>query len=491
MSELPIQRRASRRLIRFQARLEASVGDRWIPPIVALLLAIFLSTTASARIAGLDAGRDLAGYTQAVWLLAEGFKPEASMFGQDVHVLELHWSFILYPLSLLARVWDPASVLVVTQAIALGVGVFPLWKLARNVAHLRIGAASALVGAYALHPTTHRLGVVDFHPESLAVPALLALVYFGATKRWILYWVCVVVVLSCRADLGLAVAPWGFVLLGDGERRAGLWTMGVASFWALGLLLVVQPIFGEATVAGGQYGAYGDSLGEAAITSITSPLQLLADLTARDNMSLIVALLAPVIFLPFLSLRHLLPSVPLGALYLVTDAEGSFAERSALLLAFVFIAATYALNRLGDMGVDRVFVDVRLLSTVVVASLLLSVSSSPLAPYDRPWNWAERDATDEAILEIAESLPDDIVIRASESALTPLAERYWLTALDGSRAPVALIDLANTRALLIVDRDIPEMTDAERAAFTSLAENSGFEVTHDDRTTGVTLYFRP
>ncbi len=491
--QLTLQRRLTRRLIRFQARLEASLGDRWIPPSVALFLAVFLSLSAAARVDGLGAGRDLAGYSQAIWLLAEGKLPEASLFGDGVHVLELHWSFILYPLSIVAKVFDPTDVLVVSQAVALGLAVIPLWLLARNVAALRVGAATALVLAYAFHPATHRLAVDDFHPESLAVPALLSLVYFGAVKKWVPYWLLVIVVLSCRADLGLAVALWGFVLLGDNERRAGLWTLGVGSVWALGLLLVIQPIFGEATVVGGQYGAYGDSLGEVFVTAVSNPIDLLGDLTSRANVSLIVGLLAPVIFLPLLSLRHLIPAIPLATLYLVTDADntGVFAERSALLLAFVFIAATFALRRLGDRAVSRVFVDVRLLTTVVAAAFLLFVSASPLSPYEKPWGWGETDATDEAVLGIARELDEDIVIRASPSALTPLAERFWLYSLDDDRTPTPLIDLANTRALLILDRDIPEFTDAERAAFATVAQNSGFEVRVDDRDTGVTLYYRP
>ncbi len=493
MSELPYQRRLERRLVRFQARLEARLGDRWIPAIVAVALTGFIAFASLARIADLETGRDLAGYSQAVWLLGQGNVPEASLFGDGVHVLELHWSFILYPLAGLALVFPAAKMLVVVQAIALGLGVMPLWRLGRRVANLRVGAATALVLAYALHPAIHRLGLNDFHPETLAVPFVLSLVYFGARKQWIPYWACVVVVLACRADLGLAVAMWGFVLLGDGERRAGLWTLGVGSVWALGLLLVVQPLVTEAAVFGGQYGAYGDSLGEVLINAATNPLQLLTDLTSVDNVELIVGLLAPVIFLPLLSLRHLLPALPLGAIYLVTDANdaGSFAERSALLIAFVFVAAVWALGRLGDMGVDRVFVDVRLLATVVAAALLLYISSSPMSPYEEPWAWGEPDETDLAIEQAVAALPEDVAIRASPSALTPLSERFWLYALDASRPPTPAIDLVNTRALLIADRDLPEVTDDDRQAFIDVATNFGFEVRVDDRANGVTLFFRP
>ena len=40
----------------------------------------------------------------------------------------------------------------------------PLWQLARRVAHLRVGAAAALCLAYALHPAVSDLDLADFHP---------------------------------------------------------------------------------------------------------------------------------------------------------------------------------------------------------------------------------------------------------------------------------------------------------------------------------------
>ncbi len=493
MSDLTMTRRVGRRVIRYQARLEAGTGDRWIPIVVGSLLSTVLTISGLAKLRGLRTGLDLAGYSQAIWLLAQGNTPEASMFGDNVHVLELHWSFILYPLSIFVRLFEAPKVLLVSQAIALGLGVPAIWGLARRVCQLRIGAASALVVAYAFHPVTQRLGTNDFHPEALALPALIGMALFGARKRWFWYWVCILVVLSSRADLGLAVALWGFVVLGDGERRAGLWTLGVGSVWSLGLLLVVQPLVTEASVTGGQYGSYGDSLGEATLTGLRHPLLLLGDLVAEDNVALMVGLLAPVIFLPLLSLRHFLPAIPLGALYLITDVQdsGDFAERSALLLAFVFIAATYAFNHLGQRGVSRVFVDPRVLVTVVSAAVLLSVSQSPLSPYREPWKWSEIDATDQAVLDAVALMDKDVAIRSSVSGLTALSERYWLYPLDGSRPPTPLFDLVNVRALLIVDRDVVQQTEAERQILIERLAVSGYELRVDDRENGVSLFYRP
>ncbi len=491
MSEIPYQRRLERAVVRFQARLEGGPGDRWIPALVAIGLTAWLARLGLSRLEGFGTGVDLAGYSQSLWLLGELLEPRATLFGSDLHVLELRWSFILYPLAVFGRFASPPEVLIVAQAIALGLAVFPLWRLARDVAKLRIGAASALVVAYALHPATHRLAVDDFHPVVLAVPAIIGLAYFGKTKRWFWYWACVIVALACRADLGLVIALWGFVLLGDGERRAGLWTLGVGSIYSLALLLVAQPLLGRA--GGGTTTGYnGQTLGDVVLTSVRDPVDSLQAMVAQDNVALLVALLAPVVFLPLLSLRYLLPALPLAALYLLagTAEDVAFAERAAMLLAFVMIATPFALNRLGNMGVDRVFIDVRLLTTLTAASVLLFVSTSPTSPYESPWNWGELDATDRAIERAVAMVDDEVPVRASPSALASLSERPWLypLAVDAEPTAVNMGFPAITRAVLVVEREIPERTPAEREEFDRNMARQGFELDFDRE--GVVLYAR-
>lgn len=491
MSEIPYQRRLERAIVRFQARLEGGPGDRWIPTLVGLALTLWLARLGLDRLTGLRAGADLDGYSQGVWLLGDLFEPRPSLFGTDVHLLELRWSFVMYPLALIAAFGEPAEVLIVSEAIALGLAVLPLWRLARQVAKLRIGAASALVVAYALHPATHRLAVDDFHPVVLAVPAIIGMAYFGKSKRWVWYWACVAFALACRADLGLAIALWGFVLLGDGGRRAGIWTLGVGSVWSLGLLLVGQPLLGQG--GGGTSSGYnGQTLGDLVLNSLRNPVDSFQSIVAQDNLALIVALLAPVIFLPLLSLRYLFPALPLGGLYLLagTSQETAFAERSAMLLAFVMVAATFALTRLGNMGVDRVFLDVRLLTTLTAASVLLFVSTSVTSPYENPWNWSELDATDRAINRAVDRLDEEIPVRASPSALTSLSSRPWLYPLSEDAKPTA-VNMgfpAFTRAVLVVEREIPERTPAERREFDRNMLQLGFALDFD--AAGVALYVR-
>ncbi len=492
MSRAPISRRVGRVLTRQQARFEAGTGERWIPLLWGLALSVCLAWLARSRLYALDADELLAGYAQGVWLVGNGYRPEATLF-RGIHMLEINWAFVLYPIALLQRWFNVTSLLVVVQAIALGSAVVPIAFLARRVAMLRLGATTVILAAYALHPATHQLALDGFHPSSLAVPSICAMAYFSATRSWKWYWLCIAFTLLCRADLGFAIALWGFVVLGAGDRRRGLATMVIGSIWALGLLLVVQPLAGEAVIAAGQYGTYGDSLGEALVRIITQPLDFIGDLVRRENATVIAGLLAPVLFLPLLTPRYLLPAMPLTALYMVVEGSPAAAATSpnAVFLAFMMVSLVYAMGRLGVVGVDRVFVDGGLLAALGAGSFLLYLVFSPASLYERPWDWRQRDGTDRAVLRAVAELDGDTAVRASPSALTELAGRRFVRALPTDQTPSLAVFNSDAQAVLVVEREIPEQTPAQRTAFDEQMRLFGYELVMDDSTNGVWLYFRP
>jgi hypothetical protein len=142
------------------------------------------------------------------------------------------------------------------------------------------------------------------------------------------------------------------------------------------------------------------------------------------------------------------------------------------------------------MGVDRVFLDVRLLTTLTAASVLLFVATSPTSPYQHPWNWGQRDATDQALARAITTLDTEVPVRASPSALAALSERPWLFTLPSDAAPAAVNmgSPAFTRAVLVVERDFPERTIAERQEFDRVMGHLGFERSFDAE--GVVLYAR-
>src|SRR3954463_15551135 len=137
------------------------------------------------------------------------------------------------------------------------------------------------------------------------------------------------------------------------------------------------------------------------------PHKVVGDLFAEENIRLIVALLAPLLFLPVLAPRYLLPALPLQMLFLVAavDIRGNGTNEFGLpLTVFAFVAAIFALQRMGRRSIERVVVDRRVLIALTVAAIGFFCIDPPTSPYRRRWNGGGEDASDEPRHEVATGL---------------------------------------------------------------------------------------
>jgi len=421
-----LRRRLDIRMLRWQARLDSKAGDRNIPWLTALVLAVLLSLLGLARSRDLGTGPDIGHYLQAAHLMDRGFDPVVTDLGHDLFADQAAWVF--WPVAWLLRVLPPAGTLIVIQSAVLALAVVPIWRIARGPANLRIGAASALMAAYALHPSVHDLNLAGFHPEALAIPALMAAYLAARSDRW--WWVAVLcaVVVASRADLGLAVAALGLVLVGEDRRTEG-WSMATAgAAWFLVMAFVVQPIMGDGDYPHLEaFAAYGDGPLGIFVGMIADPFGLLGDVLARDGFDKVLLLLAPVLFLPLVRPRYLLPILPLVVLYLVADVgDDGFGnpQQDVAALAFVFIAATYALMRIGTEGVSRIHVDRRVLMVLVLTAVVFFVRDAASSPYEEPWDWGRRSPADVARVSASILVGDDARVMVSPEVYPLVADRH-------------------------------------------------------------------
>lgn len=418
--------------LRWQARLDSESADRVVPWVSALVLFMVLGALALGRARSLEGGADLAAYLQGAWLVNHGDPPFVTITG--THLLADQAGFVFYPLAWLTGLLPAVPVLLLVQSGALALGVVPLWRIARRVARLRAGAAATLVAAYALYPALHNVNQADFHLAALALPLLLAASLCGLTGRWRLFALCLVLVVACRADYALVVAGLGGLLALEGKRREGALTAALGLAWVLAALFVVQPYYADgAFVHESAFAAYGSSPLGVLGGMATHPFSVLGDITAEDNFNIVVLLLAPVLFLPVLAPRYLLPALPLEAMYLVANASELRAprvEQNVAITAFIFLATAMALSRIGTRTIDRVRVDRRVLGALVLAAIIFFVRDSATSPYREPWDLGRRDAGDAARLDAVEMIEDDEAVRASPALLPLLAERRWLYELD-------------------------------------------------------------
>lgn len=476
-------------MLRWQARLDADWADRVVPWALAGVLFVVYAVAALARADTLGAGTGLGRHLQAAWALRDGRSPEVTIGGEG-NLLADGAPFGFVPLAVLTRVLPAIPTLLGAQAAALALGVLPLWRLARRVANLRVGAAAALTLAYACHPLTGVLDLADFEPSTLAVTPLLLAAYHAHRKAWWAMAVACVGALIWASELGLVVAGLGLLLVVQGERRHGIRTIVAGLAYTVVVMVLVQaPLGPTGLLAPDAFARYGDGALEVLTTMLANPLRPLADLVAEDNLRFLVSVLGPLAFLSVLAPRHLLPVVGLQALVFISDVPltGTGAANSAALLAFAFVAAAFGVAGLGRRSVQRVAVDSRILVVQVTAAVAAFLVVSPLSPYAAPFARPAPTSSDDALRAAADRVPPALAVRAPDRALPLLAERS--VAYGPAPGPFLAADAtADVDVLIFDERSAIAVTNPDRLARRRAVEAEGFRLL--SRIADVSLFVR-
>lgn len=409
---LSIRRRLDASALRWQARLDTAWVDRTLPWLIAGLLTVILLLISLAVQRQLDGGPTLATWTQAAWNLEAGRGAVSSLAGGNM-VLD-QWAFTSLPLLWLGRYLPIEVVLAVAAAICLGLAVVPLWRMAREVARLRLGVTIALALAYGAAPVLYTANLTGWSPLVTAVPAIAWAAWFGQRRRWIAYGLCVVIALLSRADVSLLLIAFGILGITSGDRRSGGATAGLGGLWAIAFLVIVSPQVPQAPMTASEAVL---ARGQAPLAVLTEPVRLVTDLIIQPNVGALVVLVGPLLFLPLVVPRFALPALPPLWFGLVGEeavrqavgpSPGSDQLPAVLLLALVpmVLAAIVALARIGQASVGRIRVDHRVVAAMVLASLTIFVEVAPTSPFNEPWSWGSQDEADGARLEAVERLED-------------------------------------------------------------------------------------
>jgi uncharacterized membrane protein len=319
---------------------------------------------------------DLGYYVQVTWNLARGHGPYVSL--PEMHAWGDHLSPIMYLFVPAFRLVPGAPVLLVGQSVALALGALPVFGIARHRLRDERSAAGFAV-LYLLNPSLHGINVRDFHAAALAIPLLLAAIYFAEIGRpWLLAG-AVVLTLACREDAALPVIGLG-AWMALGRRR---WLAGVATALGAFTLLAVEvrwiiPHFRHEPYAHlGRYAALGQSLGQIVLTVVVHPFRTLGGLLTWGRLVYLVALLAPLGLLPLWGGRDIVGALPALAENLLSSDPVLYnyrAQYQAFLLPFLFLAAIAGYARLTARRTSRW--PISPLAVAFVSSLVLA---SPLA----------------------------------------------------------------------------------------------------------------
>jgi uncharacterized membrane protein len=185
---------------------------------------------------------DLGIFDQAVYLISQSKAPISSFLG--FHILGDHAALIFYPLALLYKIYPDVHWLLAVQAVSLGLGGWLTWSLGDR-AGLKQSQALAIAGVYLLYPLVFNVNLFDFHPEVLAIPALLGAILAARIGK--IGWFClaIITVLACKAVLALTVAAMGvWLLIYEKKRLYGAIALFSGIVWFIIATGQIIPFFG-------------------------------------------------------------------------------------------------------------------------------------------------------------------------------------------------------------------------------------------------------
>ncbi len=286
-----------------------TLGQIALGLVFAVFVGIFVAQTWALHRHFGTYGFDVGIYDQGTWLLSRLRAPFVTVRG--LNLFGEHASYILVLVAPLYRLWADPRLLLLLQAIALGVPAWVVYRLGAK--HLGSPAAGLAVAvAYLAFPAMQWALTWQFHPETLAAAflALGALAADGRNNRLMAVWLGLA--LLCREDVGLVVAGFGGLLMLTGQRSVGRRVLiaGLV-WWVLATFLFIPWANGRQTgLFELNYGVTG--IGPIALLRALPSMTGRALATALSNQGLgyPLLLLVPLLGLPLLAPKALLPVAP-------------------------------------------------------------------------------------------------------------------------------------------------------------------------------------
>ncbi|XTZ11797.1 MAG: DUF2079 domain-containing protein [cyanobacterium endosymbiont of Rhopalodia inflata] len=312
---------------------------------------------------------DLGWFDQAIFLISRGKTPIVSFV--DNHILGDHAAFILYPLALLYVIYANVHWLFAIQAVALGFGAVPVYRLALK-SGLQKNLALTMSEVYLLYPLVFNLNLFDFHSEVIALPILFLAILEVKNNNFWRFLLAIIIILSCKAVLSLTVAAMGlWLFFFERKRLYGSIALGLGLFWLLITTQVIIPQFsGDKVAALGRYSFLGDSVGEIIKNLFLNPEIVFSKLFTLANLEYLILLVFPVIWgLSFSHLTPMVAAIPQLGLNLLTDYQPQkdlVHQYSLPILPFLLLSNIYALAARKTIIKRRIIITIWSLITFLV-----------------------------------------------------------------------------------------------------------------------------
>jgi uncharacterized membrane protein len=361
----------------------------------------------------------------------------------------------------LYKIWDSPIFLQLLQTGTVASGVVPLYLIAKEKLHEKLWIIS-IAFLYLLYPPVEYNATMEFHPDHVCIPLFLWAFYFVEKGR---YWQAAIIVGLgglAKEPLLLNAAFFGLYI----SLAKGKWKIGMSAFvfylilFSL-IIFVVQPGLTSyykqlgSVVHGSNFGYLVPSNAEGVGDYISKVIHGM--LTWKSRKVLLVAmLLAPFLCIPLIKGLKFIPALPslfIAMLSLFPVHSAFDGQYTSAIIPSIFVGLIFALSWIRRKWGKRYFTALFLWIFLLIITLNIAHSPSPLSPNYWDNRWSELYSRDEykkelrfeAMNEIIALVPDDPTVKVVSqyninAARLSHRKNYWIFPRMWKEADYILLD---------------------------------------------------
>ncbi|NLK39317.1 MAG: DUF2079 domain-containing protein [Clostridiales bacterium] len=335
----------------------------------------------------------------------------------------VHFSPIYYLILPIYMVFPSPATLLAVQAIAIALGIIPLYKLGKHY-NLRNWAITLLVGVYVLFPALIGGNFYYFHENKLLTVLLLWLFYFIEKERNIPTAIFAVLVLMVKEDAPIYVAFIGlYILLSRRGAIRGTSLLGGSVIYFL-VVTKLMTQYGEGIMSNRYNNYIFDPKGgllSVVVNIIKNPAYLFTQILTEEKLIFLIYMFVPLAMIPLAIKKPsriilILPLVLINIMpnYIYQYNIGyQYTYGSS---AFLFYLAIMNLGEISPPISKRL-----LLSALAASMIFFAATHTDRINYVK--SYIESREQIKAINEGLALIPKDKSVKACTFLVTPLSDR--------------------------------------------------------------------
>lgn len=381
-------------------------------------------------------GFDLAIYNQAFWNTLHGHWFATSI--NPPSYLGDHAEWLILALAPLYALLPHPLTLVFLNVAVVAVSAIPVWLIAKMKFDKPLTRLLFPL-LWLVNPYVWNLAFFEFHLITFAVPLVLFAAYFFLKNRWRAFMAMVIALLLCREDMSFIVIGFAFLALFEtirGRKQPrDLWRWAALPVvLAVAAFTIDQMAITHFNPDGTyKFFVYYDWLGRTplaiAAAALAHPLRVALHFLKPVNLYLVIVLMLPVIFLPFLRPRFLLLIAIVTAEYMLSRDGAELviikSQYAAAFLPAIMLATIDGYERFMAMKKPFKLIPKDLVPVlVIVASVYVWFVYGPGLGLAK--SLALPNAREQALQAAVDLIPKDAPVVASFDTLTELSSRPFV-----------------------------------------------------------------